>query len=1128
VDLPKRAFLRKGFSYQYRGDSTEHLEADDSGVIAVVTLDDSASSLFQALCDPVDDVCTFPSQVTLAQSLPCFGEECTWDRAPIVKVVDGSGTDGYYQAVEFPCSRFPFFNDGQFVKYGAPFINTMSCADPRSASAAPLCCGNEATDGTGTARCEYWRERVTYATAVHRCETQGGQDVCQGNAAMANWNTCHRYSQWRFSTWMGRTCSTQVQVQRDGRVSVVHAGDLVDNSALNARIEPETVAEVLGIDSKSVFDVVWSEDAYPRVVDGCSSSCTVHGDTCLCDVEAVSSAVFTDSLYIPTASEAAGLHVGALDPTAYDEGEYFLCNSALCDAAEVDVWSKRYRMHEVLDAEIEEVNIALNKPTATSSNLGASQDAWIVDGSTTSGLYHSACSGEQWVQVDLEEVTRIDSVKLHHRTDCCGSRINGATIIISDTDDFTAGSQCGDALSWVNGATVNLCNGMSGRYVTVRQEGQCLQMTELEVLVEAISTPDGYVYSPDFYEFVSSSGTDELVYDENTIFEVPREDGTSTFYKNQDLRVTVDDQSFRNPPTMMNFEHPTLAQAQIETDSVLDHLTTHASTAPFICKKFIKLLTSSNPSPRYVLEVVTAFRTGEYNGRVFSGEYGDLGATMAAIFLDREARDLTLDLDPAAGKIREPLLKLMHLFRSLEFVPNRNMEFEMPHLDNSIGQQAFKSPSVFNFYLPDYSPAGPLARASLYAPEAEILTTPFMIGYMNGVAELVDGGLSSCGRGFGTAAPSPAPHLYMPQSCGSTQARKITSNGVLTYEHQNRAGDVVSELALLLTNGREPPAIRAYWDNSQVQYMNVALNKPTTASSVWNAAAGAFNIADGLRTDGLTTGGGLFHSQCGGEQWAQVDLQAVTEIDSVRLYHRMDCCGTRINGATVLISDTTDFTSGVQCAAPLVFTGDPVGTLSCPGVSGRYVTVRQEGQCLQIRELQVLAVRDGVTGEPTCSYEDPADAAALAACTAVTALEDDTACVAAGCQYTPGVPSEPVPSAADMLPDLIKMFAYSPEYGSTNQNILRDHPRSVMPEIPTQNRPYKAIIVVFLEGGADSFNMLIPHSGCVRDLYAEYAEIRSNIALPLAQILPMDLHAESDTQPCTTCVLSPSLGIVPS
>ena len=151
----------------------------------------------------------------------------------------------------------------------------------------------------------------------------------------------------------------------------------------------------------------------------------------------------------------------------------------------------------------------------------------------------------------------------------------------------------------------------------------------------------------------------------------------------------------------------------------------------------------------------------------------------------------------------------------------------------------------------------------------------------------------------------------------------------------------------------------------------------------------------------------------------------------------------------------------------------------------------------------------------------PADPNGPAVCDAVVALEDGTVCAAAGCTYFPRFPITPAPSPADLLPDLIKLFAFSPEYASTNLNVLREHPRYRPPPTPSQGRPYKAIVVIIMGGGADSWNMLIPHSGCVRDLYAEYAQVRSNMALPLAEILPIDLHEDSPTQPCTTYGLHP-------
>ena len=68
----------------------------------------------------------------------------------------------------------------------------------------------------------------------------------------------------------------------------------------------------------------------------------------------------------------------------------------------------------------------------------------------------------------------------------------------------------------------------------------------------------------------------------------------------------------------------------------------------------------------------TAFRSGTYkekeSGLSFgSGEYGDLAAMTAAMLLDREARSVVLDADPAQGSLLEPILKVIRMMKSMEF-----------------------------------------------------------------------------------------------------------------------------------------------------------------------------------------------------------------------------------------------------------------------------------------------------------------------------------------------------------------------------------------------------------------------------------------------------------------------------
>ena len=88
-------------------------------------------------------------------------------------------------------------------------------------------------------------------------------------------------------------------------------------------------------------------------------------------------------------------------------------------------------------------------------------------------------------------------------------------------------------------------------------------------------------------------------------------------------------------------------------------------------------MTTSNPSPRYVRTVVEAFRTGTYDGVTYSGNYGCLAATTAAILLDREARSREVMMDPHHGLLREPILKVLHFMRAMGYAPKGGRDVNM-------------------------------------------------------------------------------------------------------------------------------------------------------------------------------------------------------------------------------------------------------------------------------------------------------------------------------------------------------------------------------------------------------------------------------------------------------------------
>ncbi len=159
---------------------------------------------------------------------------------------------------------------------------------------------------------------------------------------------------------------------------------------------------------------------------------------------------------------------------------------------------------------------------------------------------------------------------------------------------------------------------------------------------------------------------------------------------------------------------PGMRTAEQDLTSVLDLLSTHANVGPFLGKQLIQRLVTSNPSPEYVGRVSAVFAD---NGQ---GVRGDLGAVVRAILLDSEAMEGHARSPDTFGKVREPLLcatAMLRAFRADQSVSAAGLI----ELGESIGQQAYLAPSVFNFFRPDFATAE-LRSQGLVAPEMQITT----------------------------------------------------------------------------------------------------------------------------------------------------------------------------------------------------------------------------------------------------------------------------------------------------------------------------------------------------------------------------------------------------------------------
>ncbi|HEY1765719.1 MAG TPA: DUF1800 family protein [Opitutaceae bacterium] len=169
---------------------------------------------------------------------------------------------------------------------------------------------------------------------------------------------------------------------------------------------------------------------------------------------------------------------------------------------------------------------------------------------------------------------------------------------------------------------------------------------------------------------------------------------------------------------------PANQSAQADLQAVLDALFNHPNCGPFVSQQLIQRLVTSNPSPAYVYRVSQVFANDG------NGVRGNLAAVVRAILLDYEARSLAETSNPGFGKLKEPILRVTAMYRAFN-AGSKEGRFPIFNIQNNLDQAALRSPTVFNFFDPDYVQPGSLASAGLVAPEFQITTAPTVISVPN-------------------------------------------------------------------------------------------------------------------------------------------------------------------------------------------------------------------------------------------------------------------------------------------------------------------------------------------------------------------------------------------------------------
>ena len=226
-----------------------------------------------------------------------------------------------------PCVEQAFYNNpvkliqGEIYSGGQQVYPSL-CGDPRLPVATPMCCHSEwqATSELGTIPCTaYQGERMTYASAQNSCAAIGQENCQPGYMREHVSGFCSYGAKDRsFRSWGSVGCTLKAKISLEsGNVAIVHSPE--------ADFSGQTLVEpMVDQDTLNYFKVSWTT-GYPSLNDCLANpSCTIHtDDSCICTVDETSAQVFVSATEVSSIDDLMNsLHIGAVDPEAFDAGTY--------------------------------------------------------------------------------------------------------------------------------------------------------------------------------------------------------------------------------------------------------------------------------------------------------------------------------------------------------------------------------------------------------------------------------------------------------------------------------------------------------------------------------------------------------------------------------------------------------------------------------------------------------------------------------------------------------------------------------------------------------------------------------------------------------------------------------------
>ena len=325
ADLPSKPFLSNGAKYRLLGETSRpemryepSKWATNENVSRFIL--DKESNLYAELCSaPAEnELCTFPSVVTLDRNLECYEAECGVDTVSVVKMGGLGDRLIHYEYIPQPCVQLSFLSNAKKVQN---VWGTYVCGNPKEPIAASSCCSRDEKDDltwwSTPTYCDYVGEHMTFEEAERRCVAHD-QFHCETSTTRvfrAQWeNFCALGRAWY---WSADSCETKAKIDlTTGKLAVAHKAPDSPYKELSP------VSQVHENMTVTWFRVHWEDGK--SLPETCETPCEVleFDGSCLCPTTTVETPVFEKRPTDLSDVSSSNLHIGSLSPDTFDNGEF--------------------------------------------------------------------------------------------------------------------------------------------------------------------------------------------------------------------------------------------------------------------------------------------------------------------------------------------------------------------------------------------------------------------------------------------------------------------------------------------------------------------------------------------------------------------------------------------------------------------------------------------------------------------------------------------------------------------------------------------------------------------------------------------------------------------------------------